>query len=92
MVLHLVRIDANRDPRHMFSAGRLLAMLRLPKRYRRKGEFIPEWPAMAGTNAQEFLATLECVLTRDNAVLWESLPPLLGAAAITSAWHPQSDQ
>lgn len=87
VVLHFVRAGATRSVRHMFTSRRLLASLRLPKKYRRKGEFIPDWPITVGADSRQFVEALDSVLTAENLTAWGALPPLLAAASIMTAWH-----
>lgn len=76
-----------RNPKHLFSPPRLIALTRLRLRGRGHQPSLPDWLRQRLGDPEAMRAAIDNALRPETVAFWRTLPPLEAASAIIAEWR-----
>ena len=76
-----------RNPKHLFSPQRLIALTRLRLRGRMRQPSLPDWLQQRLGDPEAMRTAIHDTLRPETVALWPKLPPLEAAAEIIAHWR-----
>ena len=76
-----------RNPKHLFSPARLIALTRLRLRGRAHEPSLPDWLQQRLGDPESMRAAIHDALRPETVASWQTLPPLEAAAGIIAHWR-----